>query len=246
MKEGTVQSSNISNILDVYYTRNTGSGERSATIEFQFFGGEPQVLVLTQFSASSTNDPYDEVMRRPGPNCRKSESMRISFTSATSLRSITTPCATIRSATTKRSMWRIGWLIRCIRYIGVDRPYRRFSVRSEGRLFLAAQPRGRFLSGQLRPGTSAPFGGPYGYAGVESPDVLCDQYDAAAQPAQPGYVGQSRSKVRAQICNDTLYVVTGCYYANTNTTTTDRDGKVCPVPTNYFKVLLRTRTGYDR
>ena len=51
------------------------------------------------------------------------------------------------------------------------------------------------------------------------------------------------AKVRAQICNDTLYVVTGCYYANTNTTTTDRDGKVCPVPTNYFKVLLRTRAG---
>lgn len=60
VKEGTVQSSNISNILDVYYTRNTGSGERSATIEFEFLGGEPQVLVLTQFSASSTNDPYDE------------------------------------------------------------------------------------------------------------------------------------------------------------------------------------------
>ena len=58
--EGIVQSSNISNILDVYYTRNTGSGERSATIEFEFLGGEPQVLVLTQFSASSTNDPYDE------------------------------------------------------------------------------------------------------------------------------------------------------------------------------------------
>lgn len=38
--------------------------ERSATIEFEFLGGEPQVLVLTQFSASSTNDPYDEGMRR--------------------------------------------------------------------------------------------------------------------------------------------------------------------------------------
>ena len=43
VKEGTVQSSNISNILDVYYPRNTGSGERSATIEFEFFGGEPQM-----------------------------------------------------------------------------------------------------------------------------------------------------------------------------------------------------------
>lgn len=118
VKEGTVQSSNISNILDVYYTANTGSGERSATIEFEFLGGEPQVLVLTQFSASSTNDPYDEGHATAWAELPEKRLMRILFTSATSLHSITVPCATIRSATTKRSMWRIGWLIRCIRYIG--------------------------------------------------------------------------------------------------------------------------------
>ena len=67
----------------------------------RIFGGEPQVLVLTQFRPLRPTIPTMKVMRRPGPNCRKSESMRISFTSATSLRSITAPCATIRSATTK-------------------------------------------------------------------------------------------------------------------------------------------------
>ena len=107
VKEGIVQSSNISNILDVYYTRNTGSGERSATIEFEFLGGEPQVLVLTQFSASSTI-PTTRGMRRLGRSCRKKRLMRILFTSATSLRSITIPCATIRSVTTRRCTWRIG------------------------------------------------------------------------------------------------------------------------------------------
>ena len=48
------------------------------------------------------------------------------------------------------------------------------------------------------------------------------------------------------MCPDTLYVVTGCYFANRNTTTVDKDGQVCPVPTHYFKVLLRTVRGNIR
>lgn len=118
VKEGTVQSSNISNILDVYYTRNTGSGERSATIEFQFFGGEPQVLVLTQFSASSTNDPYDEGHAKAWaelPEKRVDEN----FVYVSHFASLNN--RTVRNYSfcyDKRSMWRIGWLIRCIRYIG--------------------------------------------------------------------------------------------------------------------------------
>lgn len=54
------------------------------------------------------------------------------------------------------------------------------------------------------------------------------------------------SRVRDYICSDTLYVVTGAYFANRGTSTTDKDGKVCPVPTNYFKVLVRTVKGNIR
>jgi len=39
-------------------------------------------------------------------------------------------------------------------------------------------------------------------------------------------------------CNDTLYVVTGAHWENTNNTV----GRY-PVPTHYYKVLLRTRNG---
>lgn len=45
------------------------------------------------------------------------------------------------------------------------------------------------------------------------------------------------------MCSDTLYVVTGCHYDNYNTTVSNNDGKVCPVPTHYFKVMLRTAAG---
>ena len=41
----------------------------------------------------------------------------------------------------------------------------------------------------------------------------------------------------------TLYVVTGCYFDGTEGTTTDNGGNPCPVPTHYYKVLLRTKQG---
>ena len=51
------------------------------------------------------------------------------------------------------------------------------------------------------------------------------------------------TKVRANNCSDTLYVVTGAYFGAGATTTTDGAKNTVPVPTNYFKVLLRTKSG---
>lgn len=59
------------------------------------------------------------------------------------------------------------------------------------------------------------------------------------------------SKIRDNMCSDTLYVVTGCYFGAGYTTTSDGrynnsfapDSKPCAVPTHYFKVILRTRQG---
>lgn len=45
------------------------------------------------------------------------------------------------------------------------------------------------------------------------------------------------------ICSDTLYVVTGSYFENSNRTCTDNDGKRVIVPTHFYKVLLRSKSG---
>lgn len=58
-----------------------------------------------------------------------------------------------------------------------------------------------------------------------------------------GAWGTLEGKVRTCICADTLYVVTGCYFDSGYVTTTDNGGYLCPVPTHYYKVLLRTRGG---
>ena len=50
----------------------------------------------------------------------------------------------------------------------------------------------------------------------------------------------------AWMCSDTLYVVSGCYFENYNNTVSSKtagDAKVYPVPTHYFKVMLRTKEG---
>ena len=44
-------------------------------------------------------------------------------------------------------------------------------------------------------------------------------------------------------CIDTLYVVSGCHFDNYNKVVKNKDGKSCPVPTHYFKVMLRTKNG---
>lgn len=59
--------------------------------------------------------------------------------------------------------------------------------------------------------------------------------------------------VEDQVCSDTLYVVTGCIFSDytdpvagkiaARTTVNRNDGETVAVPTAYYKVLLRTRSG---
>ncbi len=44
-------------------------------------------------------------------------------------------------------------------------------------------------------------------------------------------------------CSDTLYVVTGAHFADRNTTCRDNDDNPVVVPTHFYKVLLRSKSG---
>ncbi len=50
-------------------------------------------------------------------------------------------------------------------------------------------------------------------------------------------------KVRKQVCSDTLYVVTGADFSSIIGYVTDESENECPIPTAYYKVMLRTRSG---
>lgn len=60
--------------------------------------------------------------------------------------------------------------------------------------------------------------------------------------------GVLEGRVRNMVCSDTLYVVTGAYFggehhSSIDSQTKDASGNVCPTPTHYYKVLLRTKKG---
>lgn len=58
-----------------------------------------------------------------------------------------------------------------------------------------------------------------------------------------GLWAKLEKKVRDNVCSDTLYVVTGCHYDDVYETTTDKSGNACPIPSHYYKILLRTVSG---
>lgn len=47
-------------------------------------------------------------------------------------------------------------------------------------------------------------------------------------------------------CSDTLYVVTGAHFADRSKTTKDKNGNTCYVPTHFYKVMLRSKSGNTR
>lgn len=70
----------------------------------------------------------------------------------------------------------------------------------------------------------------------------------ASQFNQQGWATLEGRLRDSYMCADTLYVVTGAHFgtdwdSSIAPSTTDREGKVCPTPTHYYKVLLRTKSG---
>ncbi len=58
-----------------------------------------------------------------------------------------------------------------------------------------------------------------------------------------GKWGSLEADVRAQVCSDTLYVVTGADFSQNIGYALDKSDNPCAIPHAYFKVLLRTREG---
>lgn len=243
-KEGIVQAADINNILDVYYTANTGKQQRSATIEFKFLGGEPQILTLTQFSASSTNDPYDEGHATAWAELpvKKTDADFIYVCHFASLNN-----RNVRNYSfcyDKRlhvAHW-VAYPLHTVYRGSIDRTN---DFQYDPKVDYSYQPNlvGRSYTGSYDRGHQLPSADRTATRELNLQTFYSTNMTPQLNRLNQDMWANLEGAVRSQMCSDTLYVVTGCYYANTNTTTTDQDRMICPVPTNYFKVLLRTRTG---
>lgn len=242
--QGTVQRSEIDNILDIYYTRNASSEERTARITFRFVGAEPQTLTLRQHSFSETDDPYVEGHAAAWaelPARRESaDYVYVSHFASLGGRNVRN-YSYCYDKTLHTAHW-VAYPLHGVYRGTVDRT-NEFGY--DPKIDYSWQPdlgagsyRGSYDRGHQLPSADR----------TATRELNEQTFYATNMTPQLDRLNQDmwarlESKVRTQMCSDTLYVVTGCHYASTATTTTDRKGMVCPVPTNYFKVLLRTRSG---
>jgi endonuclease G len=228
------------NILYVYYKANGGTSQREAKISFRFEGANEQIFTLLQLSESQENLPafglWAEIpAKKDNANYRY-------VTHYVMLNNKTIRNYSICFDKTKKaSLW--------VAY-PIHQAYLKGSGKREDTW--AFDP---FIPvGEQLDGVSGTFRGYDRGHQIASADRLGTQemnaqtfYMSNMTPQlnslNGSYWATLESKVRTYSCSDTLYVVTGAYYNTGFKTTMDASGNVVPVPTNYFKVLLRTRKG---
>ena len=243
-KSGVVQSTANMNLLDVYYTSNTGNAVRTATIEVSVAGGAPQTLTLTQLFASSTNDPYTEGHAKAWvelpTKVEDSDYIYLTHFSGLNGRNVRN-----YSLCYDKELHVAHWVAYPLHTVYRGSVSRDDNFTYDPKVDRSYQPNlaAGSYSGSYDRGHQIPSADRTATAELNAQTFYATNMTPQLGSLNRYMWAQLEGKVRDNMCADTLYVVTGCYYANTNMTTTDKNGMKCPIPTNYFKVLLRTKNG---
>lgn len=230
------------NVLYVYYKANSTTEQRQAKISFRFEGEAEQIFILTQLAQSQEGLPnFNAWVEIPS---YKENSNYQYVTHYTTLDNKTVRNFSLCFDKTKKAALWVAYPMHAS-YLG--------SV-------------GRTDSWAFDPFINASYQAncvSYSYKGQYDRGhqiASADRLASREMNAQTFYMSNItpqldrlnqdmwanlETKVRSYRCSDTLYVVTGAYYANDATlaTTSDGEGNTIPIPTSYFKVLLRTKSG---
>ncbi len=245
VREGEVSASSLSNLLYVYYAANTGSEDRVASIQFTFGDGEPFTRTLTQIATGSNDDPYAGGHADYWPELpdKVVDDDYIYISHYAPLASGNR--ARNYSFCFDKTLHVAHWVAYPLHYVYRGTVNRQDDFGYDPKVSSSYQAnlgRGSY-NGPYDRGHQLPSADRLASVEMNSQTFYATNMTPQLNRLNQDMWANLEDKVRTYMCNDTLYVVTGCYYANTTTTTTDKSGMVCPIPTNYFKVLLRTVSG---
>ena len=244
---GTVGSSQSAREKYVYYKANRSGAERTAEITFTFEGEAPQQLELVQYSATSGDNIFETGQAAVWPEIpayREGDDYQY----VTHYAEINGSNARNYTMCFDKSTYTACWVAYPLHKVHTssgrpDDPWAYDPKISSS--YQANLARGSY-NGSYQRGHQIPNADRNGVMEMCYQTFYCSNATPQNGPLNTGAWSTLESRVRDYICSDTLYVVTGAYFANRGTSTTDKDGKVCPVPTNYFKVLVRTVKGNIR
>ena len=233
------------NLLFLYYKANGTAQSRSASLSITFDDGStPYTVELTQLAANASDDPF--VTNKQWPELpEKKENANYIYAAHYGKMNL----KTVRnySLCFDKTLRLAHWVAYPLHtsYIGsLDRSDAWAADPKIPQQYQAALWLGSYQNGTIyNRGHQIPS---KDRSSVE--EMNKQTFYASNMTPQRGQLNQQmwsalETKVRGYVCADTLYVVTGCYFANYDNETKDKAGNICPIPTDYFKVLLRTRSG---
>lgn len=245
--QGSVGSSQAAREKFVYYKANRSGAERTARIAFTFEGEDSQVLELVQYSASSGDNIYETGQASVWPEIplyREGSDYQY----VTHYAEINGSNARNYTMCFDKSTYTACWVAYPLHKVhtGSGRPDDPWAYDPKiSSSYQANLARGSYSGGYQR-GHQIPNADRNGVMEMCYQTFYCSNATPQNGSLNTGVWSKLEGRVRDYICSDTLYVVTGAFFANRGTSTTDKDGKECPVPTNYFKVLVRTVKGNIR
>lgn len=257
-KEGTVAVALSARVIYLYYTANTTTEEREAMIRFTFEGQTPISLLLTQRAGngggsnppSGGEDTPSAGLEWPELPTMTEQGNYFYTTHYTPVRDVSQGGQMIskRNFTLcydkeKRAAWWVAYPLHSV-YMGSTGRTEAWEYDPniekswQPMLYSAYNNGGTWHRGHQLPSADR----------TATREMNAQTFYFSNMTPQNGTLNSNKwatleGKVRNWACSDTLYVVTGAYWASTSNYTTDKSGNVCPTPTHYFKVVARTRKG---
>lgn len=244
--EGTITPEESPKAVFLYLSVNYTGITRHAEVYVEFANGDRYVMLLTQHSADPTIALYKEWPELPVCNKRDNVDYRFYQVDNMGSRSNVRNYTICFDRTKKASLWVAYPLHSCYTNGSASRndefvPEPTIPLQYQPTLYRSY--RGWYDRGHQ----------------IAAADRKCSQemmdqtfYWTNMTPQQSNFNqklwASLEGKVRNTICSDTLYVVTGAYFdgvrhSSIDATTNDNAGKACPIPTHYYKLLLRTKKG---
>lgn len=222
------------NGISLYCKRNNGSGNRVAKVSLKFDGEDAQILILTQTPSFSLytetpllkeNDDYQYVTHYVSLNNKTVRNYSLCF-----------------DVTKKAALW-VAYPIHASYFGSTNRTDEWGFDPLIGNYFQADCVSGSY-GGYYDRGHQLPSADRLANREMNVQTFYMSNMTPQYNRLNQDMWAKLESKVRTYNCSDTLFVVTGAYFDESSTAaTTDGSGNSVPLPTYYYKVLLRTVGG---
>lgn len=229
------------NVLYVYYNSNTGKEQRVAKVSLQFADQEAKVFDLVQLSESQQNLPAFKLWAEV-PDFKENANYQY-VTHYALLNNKTIRNYSICFDKTKKAALWVAYPIHNAYLKGSGERTDRWAFDPIIPQSYQADCTLRSYGGSYDRGHQLPSADRLGTDEMNAQTFYMSNMTPQLNRLNQDMWAKLETKVRANNCSDTLYVVTGAYFGAGATTTTDGARNTVPVPTNYFKVLLRTKSG---